>query len=304
MNDKVKVFISWSGLLSQQVAQILRKWIPIFIQKIEPFVSSEDIEKGARWNPSITKELEESRCGVICLTKDNLNKSWLNFEAGALSNRTSDNRVMSFLFDLLPSDIIFSPLTQFQAAYFQRDEIKKLIGSLNTVADSYLSVEALDVLFDNMYPRLEEDLKNLLLGETDDIPEVDTSSSILEKLLQISGDTQRLIGNSEIKLNSSIDQLHKKIQEINTANEPQVELGSTRSFRKVRPVFLEELLIMLKRDEEFSSLFPYNLIIPLKCLSRGFSVAVRCGNRVDKVCAVKCIKGRKGYHNRQVRAAS
>lgn len=42
----MKVFISWSGSKSQEVAKILKQWIPCVIQSVEPYFSSADIDKG------------------------------------------------------------------------------------------------------------------------------------------------------------------------------------------------------------------------------------------------------------------
>lgn len=41
----MKVFISWSGNKSHKVAMIFREWLPSVIQSLEPYVSSEDIDK-------------------------------------------------------------------------------------------------------------------------------------------------------------------------------------------------------------------------------------------------------------------
>ena len=84
-NKHMKVFISWSGNISLKVALIFRDWLPSVIQSIEPYVSSEDIDKGARWSTDIAKELENSTFGILCVTKENLEAPWLSFEAGALS---------------------------------------------------------------------------------------------------------------------------------------------------------------------------------------------------------------------------
>jgi hypothetical protein len=81
----MKIFLSWSGHKSHEIALVFRDWFPSIIQSIDPYVSSEDIDKGARWSTDIAKELENSTFGILCVTKDNINAPWLTFEAGALS---------------------------------------------------------------------------------------------------------------------------------------------------------------------------------------------------------------------------
>lgn len=64
----MKVFISWSGDLSKRIAIALKEWIPNVLQSAEPYVSSEDIDKGSRWSTDIAKELADSTYGILCVT--------------------------------------------------------------------------------------------------------------------------------------------------------------------------------------------------------------------------------------------
>ena len=68
-------------------------------------VSSEDIDKGARWSTDIAKELEDCSFGILCVTKENLEAPWLLFEAGALSKMMQKGAVCPFLFDLKMAEI-------------------------------------------------------------------------------------------------------------------------------------------------------------------------------------------------------
>jgi hypothetical protein len=54
----MKVFISWSGETSKQVADILRQWMPSVLQAVKPYFSPDDVAKGTRWANEISKELE------------------------------------------------------------------------------------------------------------------------------------------------------------------------------------------------------------------------------------------------------
>lgn len=156
----MKIFISWSGNKSQEVAKILKHWIPCVIQSVEPYFSSADIDKGARWSTDIAKELQDASYGILCVTKDNLSSSWLNFEAGALSKSIEQSKVCPFLVDLKPSDITDSPILQFQMANATRDDVFKLFKSINlNLGDKKLNEDVLGTTFDMFWPKIEEALK-------------------------------------------------------------------------------------------------------------------------------------------------
>lgn len=158
--DKMKVFISWSGERSLKVAETLKEWIPCVIQGIDPYLSSADIDKGARWSTDIAQELELADFGILCVTKDNINSSWLNFEAGALSKAIDKAKVCPFLFNLMPSDISNSPILQFQMTNVDRADIYKLFQSMNScMEENRLSEELLKKMFELSWSNIDGALK-------------------------------------------------------------------------------------------------------------------------------------------------
>ena len=163
--NQLKVFISWSETRSHKVALVFRDWLPSIIQAIVPYVSSEDIDKGARWSTDIAKELGDSTFGILCVTRENINAPWLMFEAGALSKTMDKSFVSPFLFDIKRSEVN-GPILQFQSTIFDKADLKKLVKTLNKACDKdRLHDSRLDKAFDVWYPTLEEQL-NQLKGET------------------------------------------------------------------------------------------------------------------------------------------
>jgi len=180
-----KVFISWSGELSRKLGEALRNWLPATLQYVKPYFSPDDIEKGAKWNSEIAKELETSNVGVICLTQDNTERPWILFESGALSKSLDKARVCTLLFNLDAADVK-GPLTSFQATKFVREDFKRLVSTINnTAGDAKLETSVLDGVFDMWWPRLEGQVAEIL--KTDDKgtkrerrPERDILEEILE----------------------------------------------------------------------------------------------------------------------------
>lgn len=201
----MKVFLSWSGVKSQKIAIILRDWIPSVIQSVEPYVSSEDIDKGARWNGEIAKELDESAFGILCVTKDNTEEPWLLFEAGALSKRIDISRVCPFLFDLKRSDLK-GPLSQFQSSLFEKEEVRKLMNSINSACgDTGIAEDRLNAAFNMWWPNLEESYTKLIkeFKDKDNIIQASDKAKqedILEELLNVVRSNQRILSSPEILL--------------------------------------------------------------------------------------------------------
>lgn len=284
---QMNVFISWSGDTSKKVAVIFRDWLPTVIQAITPFVSSEDIEKGSRWNTDIAQELKDSSFGLICVTKDNLSSPWLNFEAGALSKTIDNTYVAPILFNVKPSDLKGSPISQFQATSLSREDMKRLVETLNTATGNCLTPQRLDKAFELCYPDLEKNLNSLKDSTKEETDQPNTSdgshfdSNILEELLETARNTQRLLGNTDAKLYNNIDEVQKKVDSIVERIEQQNEFDRRRSARKIRPMYIEDLLFHQYEDSD--SIFPYNILMFLALYKEDFPWIYDSGSELVKI---------------------
>jgi len=158
----MKVFISWSGALSKEIAETIRKWLPSVLQAVKPYFSPDDIAKGSRWSGEIAKNLEESKLGIFCVTPDNAGADWMLFEAGAISRSVEKSKVIPLLFGLEPSDLT-GPYTQFQAAPFNKEEVLKILKAINSTLESQaLADEVLREVFEMWWPKLNDKVAAVL----------------------------------------------------------------------------------------------------------------------------------------------
>ncbi len=181
----MKVFISWSGILSKNLAEAFKQWLPGVIQAVKPYYSPDDISKGSRWSTEISKELVSSKVGIICLTRENLEAPWIMFEAGALSKNIDMSKLCPILFNVETSDIQ-GPLVQFQAAKFSKEEIRKLMKMINDeLGEDALAADVLDNVLEMWWPKLKESVEKILKDTVLDKkkssrPERDILEEILE----------------------------------------------------------------------------------------------------------------------------
>ena len=158
----MKVFISWSGDRSKQVAELLDDWIQCVIQAVDPWMSSKDIDRGALWFTEISDQLSNTSVGIVCLTKENKDKPWILFESGALAKGLSSNRVCTFLIDLTPTDLE-NPLAQFNHTFPTRDSVWELVRTINlTLKDKALKESILSKVFDTYWGQFDTEFKHII----------------------------------------------------------------------------------------------------------------------------------------------
>lgn len=286
----MKVFISWSGSTSHKVAKVFRDWIPSVIQAVQPYVSSEDIDKGARWSSDIAGELDHSTYGLICLTKQNIQAPWINFEAGALGKSVDKSNVSPFLFRINPSDFN-GPLLQYQSTKYDKEDILKLMVSINTCCGEHaLEPDRLNKVFEMWWPDLKKSLDAIPEDDTETASNKQTPSnkqadltkfsSILEELLELTRGNYQLLRSPETLvpadyLNYAIGS-NTKTRDLNL-NEAIVDL--TRKFTE-----LESFVANLQDYEHFNHLNDLisELAYPVKYLNKKNLNIITTGSRARR----------------------
>jgi len=127
----MKVFVSWSHVdsASHNAAELVHQLLPLLHDSWQPFVSSHNLKAGVLWLNELFTELENTNFGIVCISGEPSDWSWVLFEAGSLAKAFSSSRVVPLLIDIDP-DQLPKPLKIFQAVTFDLHGLKALIETL------------------------------------------------------------------------------------------------------------------------------------------------------------------------------
>jgi hypothetical protein len=267
----VKVFISWSGDKSRDVAIAFRDWLPLVLHSVRPFVSSKDILAGARWQAEVATELEETEFGLICVTRQNVSAPWLNFEAGALAKAVDSSRVVPLAVDLSPAEVP-NPLGQFQASTLNKADVEATIRSINEASAASIANANLERTFAKWWPDLEgvlDEVKSTDYGADDEpVPPERSEREMLEEVLDSVRGLGRGASDQDNQSHPQMPQmpsLFKEIRRVAEANEATIGLISHSANRytvrfeeKPSDALLEDLkqLELISNEEIRPVFFP------------------------------------------------
>lgn len=201
------IFIAWSGEPSKSLAQALYNWLPDVIPTATPFLSTEDIRKGQRWLTEISARLEKTSFAILCVSSENLSSPWMHFEAGAASKSTTQGRVCALLLDVTAGDLNL-PLSQFQHAPADKDEVLKLVLSVDeTLGEQRRGDERVKKAFEKFWPDLEariEQARKALRSKPKAVAPR-RSEEILESILDAQQGILKRLANLELRLPGLFD---------------------------------------------------------------------------------------------------
>lgn len=180
----MKVFISWSGNTSREVAKLLSEWIEDVLQGVKSWYSPDDIEKGSMWFSDIHQTLGDNNVGILCITPENKNAPWILFEAGALFKGLSKARVCPLLVGNLAASDITAPLSHFNLTLPEEQDMLRLLRTVNSTNEKPLDDERLEKAFTRWWPDFKTKYDEILAQKPATEPPKRTTPDLLTEILE------------------------------------------------------------------------------------------------------------------------
>jgi hypothetical protein len=164
--------------------------------------------------------------------------------------------VSPFLFDIKRSEVN-GPILQFQSTIFEREDIRKLISSLNKACkEEQLADERLERIFNVWYPSLEEELNKIKDIKDEQLPEEEKlspseNSVILEEILELARMNQKLIRNPEGVFVETVTKIDEALNNLQHKIIRAIELSNQRvHYPNISPMLFEDILHLPEFDKK------------------------------------------------------
>jgi TIR domain len=141
----MRIFLSWSGEKSRKLASTLKKLLEQL--GFDPWMSSDALKAADHWSEAILEALETSDFCVACVTRENLQSGWMQFEAGAISKR------FAILSGITASELT-GPLALFKG--FQLDDTFRMVKDLNDARTRRMPTNELQRIFEKHWSAIRD----------------------------------------------------------------------------------------------------------------------------------------------------
>jgi hypothetical protein len=156
-----KLFLSWSGKESQQVAVAFNEALLDAIPRLHTWMSTENLQGSEEWFNELRRQLCSVDIGIVFLTGTNQSSCWLNLEAGAFLRLIGGSRggLCPVLLGIteLPKD---HPLSHIQAFPGDFDGFSRLFVRIAQWIGDAREPGRLKSLFRKLWPDLQRSVKS------------------------------------------------------------------------------------------------------------------------------------------------
>lgn len=264
-----KIFISWSGNISKEIAKALK----ICLEKeIFPntgfscFVSNLDIASGSDWWNKIKRELKTCKMGILCITKENLKAPWIYYEAGAMIAQEIPAVPL-----LISCDIKFlqdSPLKGNQCVNFYNEPqfVKMLLDINNKMHLLSINEDQQKMIYSAEYNKLKSNLEPYLKKLTamrifnEKYIYPNNVSIVMKNTIYICVPMSSINETEYLDYRNQVIQIEKELKRIGFTNVicPMINIKSQSNFDG-KTKAIKENFANLKRVDSMIVIYPRNM---------------------------------------------
>lgn len=153
----MKVFISWSGEPSHQVARALRDWIPQVLRSVEPWLASAELKWGQSVAKSIKGDIKSADVILLCLTRQNMLSDWTKIETDVAMG--AGRPIIPICIDFSTFELA-GRFAQYQALTLDELGVHRLVTVLNHLSPEPLETDKVERLLDIWTRDLTRELAN------------------------------------------------------------------------------------------------------------------------------------------------
>ena len=263
--DVNKVFISWSGNKAKVCADFLTTLFQEIFEKSDIIFYSKQISDGRMWICDIDEALKKSQIGIILLTREDISRPWINFEAGAIYMVSKESIVIPVFIDIESNNIMAEhPLKLFQST--KKFDLDGLVCLSNLICKemNYMPVPSSLDIIKSKYERFisekkdilyKDDLENFLFNNGVTLYS-DKKSFVAELTPSIFSDTRKKIislANGKIVLaGQSLDEAFSESTDM-TIIEPLREKIISREINDIRILIVEPSMFCNVNENEIGT---------------------------------------------------
>ena len=212
--------------------------------------------------------LNEAKIGIICLTPRNHEKPWILFEAGAISSKFDESRVLTLLLDGLDVSNLEPPLGLFQATYPTEEGMRSLLWRINLLLAVSLDREVFEDVFRTYWPQFEKEYTEIIANVSEDGPVIkrEEGEKLDEILKSVRSFDKRVRHLEEGNLNSLSKHGSRKMSlRANLLNEEKSIYSSTDLALEI----IKKILPKYSPKEISSSMYYDDMLDELRSLIDG-----------------------------------
>lgn len=238
--SKLNIFISWSGAQSEEVGQAFSSLLPDLFDGIDTFISGADIDKGTRWSHVLSTSLKSSSCGIVCLTPESLQSTWVAFEIGAISKaaggaEAARNRIWTYIVGLERSELAVSPFAEYQATNATQKDTFRLVESINGLSPNPVTSATLKKRYDQVFwPPFSKHIEHARSLQPSELTNRSKESLLLAEIL-----------NSVTEIRDELRRAPKQLVKLETLSSDPMNL---ESLSLIKPGEMSAQPIDLKSD--------------------------------------------------------